>query len=205
MAEKSSEQCKRIRRIILNDRKLEIEIDEAGVIMNVNTVFELIKKAKELTKNDTSKNSKKGKLKTSVAKPRKHCRVQVVAFEYYKERAKLFQNDPREGITKYLGLFDSMHDAANRFSMPKSDIIAVANTWRPFQKVDGLTDIRIFPEYNDKKNLWYAEEGTTWDRAWGRPKLRKVVFFRVDEMPKFILDMQDRYIPPCVKYFKKCK
>ena len=50
MAEKSSEQCKRIRRIILNDRKLEIEIDEAGVIMNVNTVFELIKKAKELTK-----------------------------------------------------------------------------------------------------------------------------------------------------------
>ena len=28
MAEKSSEQCKRIRRIILNDRKLEIEIHE---------------------------------------------------------------------------------------------------------------------------------------------------------------------------------
>ena len=201
MAEKSSEQCKRIRRIILNDRKLEIEIDEAGVIMNVNTVFELIKKAKEFTKNDTSKNNKKGKLKTSVAKPRKHCRVPVVAFEYDKERAKLFHNDPREGITKYLGLFDSMHHASSWFAMPKSDIIAVANTWRPFQKVDGLTDIRIFPEYNDKKNLWYAEEG----KAWGRTKLRKVVFFREDEIPKFILDMQDRYIPPCVKYFKKCK
>lgn len=205
MAEKSSEQCKRIRRIILNDRKLEIEIDEAGVIMNVNTVFELIKKAKEFTKNDTSKNNKKGKLKTSVAKSRKHCRVSVVAFEYDKDRAKRFHNDPREGIVKYLGLFDSMHHASSWFAIPKRDIIAVANTWRPFQKVDGLTDIRIFPEYKDKKNLWYAEEGTTWDRAWGRPKLRKVVFFREDEIPKFILDMQDRYIPPCVKYFNKRK
>lgn len=198
MAEKSLEQCKRIS---LNDDKLAIVIDEVSVIMNVNTVFELIKKAKEFTKNDTRKNNKKGKLKTSDTKPRKHCRVPVVAFEFNEDRAKLFKNDPREGIIKYLGLFDSMHYASSWFAMPKSDIIAVANTWRPFQKIDGLMDIRNFPEYKDKKNMWYAEEG----KAWGRTKLRKVAFFRADEIPKFILDMTDRYIPPCVKYFKKCK
>ena len=155
-------------------------------------------------------------LNTSKIKPRTHSRVPVIAFRFDSEQADRL-NDLREGIGKYLGYFDSMQEASNCFDIPKSDIIAVANTWSPYQnynkamnlrfgdKGNGITNVRFSSNYKGKKNRWYAEEGNYGRRYYGLEP-NKVVFFREDEIPQFILDKEDSYLPPCVKkHFKKSK
>lgn len=217
--------------IKLNDGELAIVIGEASIIMNVNTAFELVEKAKSFTGCKEEKEEKielkdvifagKGiiedKLNTSKTKPKTHSRVPVVAFRFDSERADNL-NDLREGVGKYLGYFDSMQEACNWFDISKGNIIAVANTWRPYQnydkvmnlrfgnKVNGLENIRFSSKYNGKKNSWYAEEGNYGKRYHGPEHNRKVVFFREDEIPQFILDKEDSFIPSCVKkHLKKSK
>lgn len=216
--------------IILNDGELAIVIGEASIIMNVNTAFELVEKAKGFTGCKEEKEEKQvlkdvifaGKdntedeLNTSKIKPRTHSRVPVIAFRFDSEQADRL-NDLREGVGKYLGWFDSMQDASNWFDISKSNIIAVANTWRPYQnygkamnlrfgdKGNGITNIRFSSSYKGKKNTWYAEEGNYGKRYHGPEFNRKVVFFREDEIPQFILD-KEGMIPSCVKkHLKKSK
>lgn len=215
--------------IILNDGELAIVIGEASIIMNVNTAFELVEKAKGFTgckeeKEEklelkdvifTGKDITEDKLNTSKTKPRTHSRVPVIAFRFDSEQADRL-NDLREGVGKYLGWFDSMQDASNQFDIPKSNIIAVANTWRPYQnynkamnlrfgdKGNGITNVRFSSNYKDKKNRWYAEECNYGRRYYGLEP-NKVVFFREDEIPQFILD-KEGMIPSCVKkHLKKSK
>lgn len=217
--------------IILNDGELAIVIGEASIIMNVNTAFELVEKAKGFTGCKKEKEEKQvlkdvifaGKdntedeLNTSKIKPRTHSRVPVLAFRFDSERADRL-NDLREGVGRYLGYFDSMQEASNWFDISKGNIISVANTWRPYQnydkvmnlrfgnKVNGLENIRFSSKYNGKKNCWYAEEGNYGKRYHGPEHNRKVVFFREDEIPQFILDKEDSFIPSCVKkHLKKSK
>ena len=216
--------------IILNDGELAIVIGEASIIMNVNTAFELVEKAKSFTGCKEEKEDKQelkdvifagkditeDKLNTSKTKPRTHSRVPVLAFRFDSERADRL-NDLREGVGKYLGWFDSMQDASNWFDISKSNIIAVANTWRPYQNYDkvmnlrfgvkgnGIENVRFSSKYNGKKNNWYAEEGNYGKRYRGTEANRKVVFFREDEIPQFILD-KEGMIPSCVKkHLKKSK
>ena len=217
--------------IKLNDGELAIVIGEASIIMNVNTAFELVEKAKGFTGCKEEKEEKQvlkdvifaGKdntedeLNTSKIKPRTHSRVPVLAFRFDSERADRL-NDLREGVGEYLGWFDSMQDASNWFDISKSNIIAVANTWRPYQnynkamnlrfgdKGNGITNIRFSSSYKGKKNTWYAEEGNYGKRYHGPEHNRKVVFFREDEIPQFILDKEDSFIPSCIKkHLKKSK
>ena len=217
--------------IKLNDGELAIVIGEASIIMNVNTAFELVEKAKGFTGCKEEKEEKQvlkdvifagkdnteDKLNTSKTKPRTHSRVPVIAFRFDSEQADRL-NDLREGVGEYLGWFDSMQDASNWFDISKSNIIAVANTWRPYQnysevmnlrfgdKGNGITNIRFSSSYKGKKNTWYAEEGNYGKRYHGPEFNRKVVFFREDEIPQFILDKEDSFIPSCVKkYLKKSK
>ena len=209
--------------IILNDGELAIVIGEASIIMNVNTAFELVEKSKGFTagckeekedkqalKDVIFKNDIEDELDTSVTKPRTHSRVPVIAFRFDSERADRL-NDLREGVGKYLGYFDSMQEACNWFDISKSNIIAVANTWRPYQnynkamnlrfgdKENGIMNIRFSSSYKGKKNSWYAEEGNHGRRYHGPLTNRKVVFFREDEIPQFILDKKEDGIPSCVK------
>ena len=208
--------------IILNDGELAIVIGEASIIMNVNTAFELVEKAKIFTGYKEEKEEKQEikddteELNTSKTKPRTHSRVPVIAFRFDSEQADRL-NDLREGVGKYLGWFDSMQDASNWFDISKSNIIAVANTWRPYQnygkamnlrfgdKGNGITNIRFSSSYKGKKNTWYAEEGNYGKRYHGPEFNRKVVFFREDEIPQFILD-KEGMIPSCIKkHLKKSK
>ena len=217
--------------IKLNDGELAIVIGEASIIMNVNTVFELVEKAKSFTGCKEEKEEKlelkdvifadkditEDKLNTSKTKPKTHSRVPVLAFRFDSERADCL-NDLREGVGKYLGYFDSMQEASNWFDISKGNIIAVANTWRPYQnysevmnlrfgvKGNGIENIIFSSKYNGKKNSWYAEEGNYGKRYHGPEHNRKVVFFREDEIPQFILDKEDSFIPSCVKnHLKKSK
>ena len=216
--------------IKLNDGELAIVIGEASIIMNVNTAFELVEKAKGFTGCKEEKEEKQvlkdvifaGKdntedeLNTSKIKPRTHSRVPVIAFRFDSKQADRL-NDLREGVGEYLGWFDSMQDASNWFDISKGNIIAVANTWRPYQnynkamnlrfgdKGNGITNVRFSSKYNGKKNSWYAEEGNYGKRSHGPEHNRKVVFFREDEIPQFILD-KEGMIPSCVKkHLKKSK
>ena len=215
--------------IILNDGELAIVIGEVSIIMNVNTAFELVEKSKGFTgckeekedkqelKDVIFKNDIEDELDTSVTKPRNHSRVPVIAFRFDSEQADRL-NDLREGVGNYLGYFISMQEACNWFDISKSNIIAVANTWRPYQnynkamnlrfgdKENGIMNIRFSSSYKGKKNSWYAEEGNHGRRYHGPLTNRKVVFFREDEIPQFILDKEDCFIPSCVKkHFKKSK
>ena len=220
--------------IKLNDGELAIVIGEASIIMNVNTAFELVEKAKSFTGCKEEKEEKlelkdvifagkditEDKLNTSKTKPKTHSRVPVLAFRFDSERADRL-NDLREGVGRYLGYFDSMQEASNWFDISKGAIIAVANTWRPYQnysevmnlrfgvKGNGIENVRFSSKYNGKKNSWYAEEGNYGKRYHGPEHNRKVVFFREDEIPQFILDKtlkEDGYIPSCVKkHLKKSK
>ena len=223
--------------IKLNDGELAIVIGEASIIMNVNTAFELVEKAKSFTGCKEEKEEKlelkdvifagkditEDKLNTSKTKPKTHSRVPVIAFRFDSERADDL-NDLREGVGKYLGYFDSMQEASNWFDISKGNIIAVANTWRPYQnysevmnlrfgvKGNGIENVRFSSKYNGKKNSWYADyviKGNYGKRYHGPEHNRKVVFFREDEIPQFILDKalkEDGYIPSCVKnHLKKSK
>ena len=222
--------------IILNDGELAIVIGEASIIMNVNTAFELVEKAKTFIgckeekeqkqelkdvifagKDGNAIKTKEDELNTSKTKPKTHSRVPVIAFRFDSEQADRL-NDLREGVGNYLGYFDSMQEACNWFDISKSNIIAVANTWRPYQnynkamnlrfgdKGNGIMNIRFSSSYKGKKNSWYAEEGNYGNRYHGPEPNKKVVFFREDEIPQFILDKEDSYIPSCVKkHFKKSK
>ena len=220
--------------IKLNDGELAIVIGEASIIMNVNTAFELVEKAKSFTGCKEEKEEKlelkdvifagkditEDKLNTSKTKPKTHSRVPVLAFRFDSERADRL-NDLREGVGRYLGYFDSMQEASNWFDISKGNIIAVANTWRPYQnysevmnlrfgvKGNGIENVIFSSKYNGKKNSWYAEEGNYGKRYHGPEHNRKVVFFREDEIPQFILDKtlkEDGYIPSCVKnHLKKSK
>ena len=216
--------------IKLNDGELAIVIGEASIIMNVNTAFELVEKSKcftgckeekeeKLELKDvifTGKDITEDKLNTSKTKPRTHSRVPVLAFRFDSERAD-YLNDLREGVGRYLGWFDSMQDASNWFDISKGNIIAVANTWRPYQNYDKvmnlrfgvkgncIENIRFSSKYNGKKNSWYAEEGNYGERYRSTEANKKVVFFREDEIPQFILD-KEGMIPSCVKnHLKKSK
>lgn len=216
--------------IKLNDGELVVVIGEVSIIMNVNTAFELVEKAKGFTGCKEEKEEKQelkdvifagkdiieDKLNTSKTKSKTHSRVPVVAFRFDSERADNL-NDLREGVGKYLGHFDSMQEASRCFDISKGNIIAVANTWRPYQnydkvmnlrfgnKVNGLENIVFSSKYNGKKNSWYAEEGNYGRRYYGLEP-NKVVFFREDEIPQFILDKEDSFIPSCVKkHLKKSK
>ncbi len=207
--------------IKLNDGELAVVIGEVSIIMNVNTAFELVEKAKGFTGYKEEKEEKQEikddteELNTSKTKSRTHSRVPVLAFRFDSERADRL-NDLREGVGRYLGYFDSMQEACNWFDISKSNIIAVANTWRPYQnynkamnlrfgdKENGIMNIRFSSSYKGKKNSWYAEEGNYGKRYHGPEHNRKVVFFREDEIPQFILDKEDIYlIPSCVKKLKK--
>ena len=220
--------------IKLNDGELAIVIGEASIIMNVNTAFELVEKSKCFTGCKEEKEEKlelkdvifagkditEEELNTSKTKSKTHSRVPVVAFRFDSERADCL-NDLREGVGKYLGYFDSMQEASNWFDISKGNIIAVANTWRPYQnysevmnlrfgvKGNGIENVIFSSKYNGKKNSWYAEEGNYGKRYYGPEHNRKVVFFREDEIPQFILDKtlkEDGYIPSCVKnHLKKSK
>ena len=214
--------------IILNDGELAVVIGEVSIIMNVNTVFELAEKAKIFTGCKEEKEEKQelkdvifagkdgnavkiteDKLNTSKTKPKTHSRVPVIAFRFDSERADDL-NDLREGVGKYLGYFDSMQEACNWFDISKGNIIAVANTWRPYQNYAEVMNLRfgvkgncienvVFSsKYNGKKNTWYAEEGNYGKRYHGPGDNKKVVFFREDEIPQFILD-KEGMIPSCVK------
>ena len=216
--------------IILNDGELAIVIGEASIIMNVNTAFELAEKAKSFTDCKEEKEDKQelkdvifagkditeDKLNTSKTKPKTHSRVPVLAFRFDSKQADRL-NDLREGVGEYLGWFDSMQDASNWFDISKGNIIAVANTWRPYQNYDkvmnlrfgvkgnGIENVRFSSKYDGKKNTWYVEEGNRGKRHRGTGANKKVVFFREDEIPQFILD-KEGMIPSCVKkHLKKSK
>ena len=210
--------------IILNDGELAVVLGEVSIIMNVNTAFELVEKSKGFTagyKEEKEENQEikddTEELNTSKIKPRTHSRVPVIAFRFDSEQADRL-NDLREGVGNYIGYFDSMQEACNWFDISKSNIIAVANTWRPYQnynkamnlrfgdKENGIMNIRFSSSYKGKKNSWYAEEGNHGKRYHGPGANKKVVFFREDEIPQFILDKEGYYIPSCMKKrFKKSK
>ena len=193
--------------IILRDGEIAVVIDNASIIMNVNTALEVIEKLN--TRNTKDCNTKKtvmqdpslnntAEAKSSSCSAKKEKTVPVVAFEFDKERAYKW-NDLREGVGKCIRRFDSMTEADLYYGVTAGTTSSVVNTWLPYINHIGVMN----PMIGDMKNYRFSSKCEGKSLRWSlKPycnqyrasdkepkvgvKLRGVVLFREDAIPQFI-------------------
>ena len=208
--------------IKLNDGEVAVVIDNASIIMNVNTVFEIVEKLfadagcdclkeKKDKKqcNDFNKNDNKSKVNSAehIKNPKPASsdpfskvyeiktetggdKVPVIAFEFDSDRAKQ-ANDLRAGVGKCIGRFDSMAAADWKYGVSQGTASSVANTWLPYVHYTGAMN----PMIGDKKNYRFSSKFGNKNLRWSFAPLpildckpRRVVVFRADAIPQFILE-----------------
>lgn len=193
--------------IILRDGEIAVVIDNASIIMNVNTALEIIEKlntrntkdcsTKKTVMQDQSLNNT-AEAKSSSCSAKKEKTVPVVAFEFDKERAYKW-NDLREGVGKCIRRFDSMTEADIYYGVTAGTTSSVVNTWLPYINHIGVMN----PMIGDMKNYRFSSKCEGKSLRWSlKPycnqyrasdkepkvgvKLRGVVLFREDAIPQFI-------------------
>lgn len=193
--------------IILRDGEIAVVIDNASIIMNVNTALEIIEKlntrntkdcsTKKTVMQDPSLNNT-AEAKSSSCSAKKEKTVPVVAFEFDKERAYKW-NDLREGVGKCIRRFDSMTEADIYYGVTAGTTSSVVNTWLPYINHIGVMN----PMIGDMKNYRFSSKCEGKSLRWSlKPycnqyrasdkepkvgvKLRGVVLFREDAIPQFI-------------------
>ena len=200
--------------IKLNDGELAVVLGEASIIMNVNTAFELAEKAKSFTGNanedkpesnddndadlceeinddidDIMENSE-----DEEQEDRKiYETVPVVAFAFDLDLAER-ENDIIAGIGNFKGRFDSIFDATNWYYIGSEAIKNTVNTWRSFKNNSNI-DFKEFYESTDEegkpRKWWTAKcDGIDYPPMSG---FKRMVFFRADEIPTFILMRKSEY------------
>ena len=200
--------------IKLNDGELAVVLGEASIIMNVNTAFELVEKAKNFTGSanedkpesnddndadlceeiiddidDIMENSE-----DEEQEDRKiYETVPVVAFAFDLDLAER-ENDIIAGIGNFKGRFDSIFDATNWYYIGSEAIKNTVNTWLSFKNNSNI-DFKEFYESTDEegkpRKWWTAKcDGIDYPPMSG---FKRMVFFRADEIPTFILMRKSEY------------
>ena len=193
--------------IILRDGEIAVVIDNASIIMNVNTALEIIEKLNTRnTKDCSTKNTviqdsslnNTAEAKSSSCSAKKEKTVPVVAFEFDKERAYKW-NDLREGVGKCIRRFDSMTEADIYYGVTAGTTSSVVNTWLPYINHIGVMN----PMIGDMKNYRFSSKCEGKSLRWSlKPycnqyrasdkepkvgvKLKGVALFREDAIPQFI-------------------
>ena len=219
--------------IKLNDGEIALVIDNASIIMNVNTAFEIVEKLfggegrdcseekEEKKHNDFSKNEiinkNDNKFKVNSAEAIKEPKtatypsnpsdlfshvyevktdsvnadkVPVIAFEFDSDRAKS-ANDLRAGVGRCIMRFDSMAAADWNYGVSPGTASTVANTWLPYMHHTGAMNLKIGGKKNYRFSSKYNGKTLRWSFAPlsdHRDTTPRVVVFRADAIPQFILD-----------------
>ena len=169
--------------IILRDGEIAVVIDNASIIMNVNTAFEIMSIAgcvfnKQeqkipdslmqwiqtisllLAKSSTKKTviqdpslNNTAEAKSSSCSAKKEKTIPVVSFEFDKERAYKW-NDLREGVGKCIKRFDSMTEADLYYGVTAGTTSSVVNTWLPYINHIGVMN----PMIGDMKNYRFSSK-----------------------------------------------
>lgn len=205
--------------IKLNDGELAVVLGEASIIMNVNTAFELVEKAKSFTGSaneekpesnddndadlceeinddidDIMENSEDEEQEDRKQEDRKiYETVPVVAFAFDLELAER-ENDIIAGIGNFKGRFDSIFDATNWYYIGSEAIKNTVNTWLSFKNNSNI-DFKEFYESTDEegkpRKWWTAKcDGIDYPPMSG---FKRMVFFRADAIPTFILMRKSEY------------
>ena len=200
--------------IKLNDGELAVVLGEASIIMNVNTAFELAEKAKGFTgcaneEKPESNDDNDADLCEEIIddiddimensedeeqEDRKiYETVPVVAFAFDLELAER-ENDIIAGIGNFKGRFDSIFDATNWYYIGSEAIKNTVNTWRSFKNNSNI-DFKEFYKSTDEegkpRKWWTAKcDGIDYPPMSG---FKRMVFFRADEIPTFILMRKSEY------------
>ena len=200
--------------IKLNDGELAVVLGEASIIMNVNTAFELVEKAKSFTgsanedkpeSNDDNDADLCEEINDDIddimennedkeQEDRKiYETVPVVAFAFDLELAER-ENDIIAGIGNFKGRFNSIFDATNWYYIGSEAIKNTVNTWLSFKNNSNI-DFKEFYESTDEegkpRKWWTAKcDGIDYPPMSG---FKRMVFFRADEIPTFILMRKSEY------------
>ena len=200
--------------IKLNDGELAVVLGEASIIMNVNTAFELVEKAKSFTgsANEDKPESNDDNdadlceeinddiddiMENSEDKEQEDRKiyetVPVVAFAFDLELAER-ENDIIAGIGNFKGRFNSIFDATNWYYIGSEAIKNTVNTWLSFKNNSNI-DFKEFYESTDEegkpRKWWTAKcDGIDYPPMSG---FKRMVFFRADEIPTFILMRKSEY------------
>ena len=200
--------------IKLNDGELAVVLGEASIIMNVNTAFELVEKAKSFTgsanedkpeSNDDNDADLCEEINDDIddimensedeeQEDRKiYETVPVVAFAFDLELAER-ENDIIAGIGNFKGRFDSIIDATNWYYIGSEAIKNTVNTWLSFKNNSNI-DFKEFYESTDEegkpRKWWTAKcDGIDYPPMSG---FKRMVFFRADAIPTFILMRKSKY------------
>ena len=121
-------------------------------------------------------------------------RVPVLAFTFDTKKATKF-NDLRKGVGRFITRFNSMSEADNFYHVASGTASRVVNTWLPYVNYTGamnpmsgnVKNYRFSSKHNGKSLRWnftplynYAEDA------------ERIVLFREDALPKFILERDQR-------------
>ena len=200
--------------IKLNDGELAVVLGEASIIMNVNTAFELVEKAKSFTgsaneekpeSNDDNDADLCEEINDNIddimensedeeQEDRKiYETVPVVAFAFDLDLAER-ENDIIAGIGNFKGRFNSIFDATNWYYIGSEAIKNTVNTWLSFKNNSNI-DFKEFYESTDEegkpRKWWTAKcDGIDYPPMSG---FKRMVFFRADEIPTFILMRKSEY------------
>ncbi len=200
--------------IKLNDGELAVVLGEASIIMNVNTAFELVEKSKRFTGytneekqevnddndadlceeiNDDIDDIMENNEEQEQEDRKKYETVPVVAFTFDLDLAER-ENDIIAGIGDFQGRFDSIFKATDWYYIGSEAIENTVNTWLSFKDKTKI-DFNKFYESTDEegkpRKWWTAKcDGIDYPPMSG---FRRMVFFRADEIPTFILTRKPKY------------
>ena len=200
--------------ISLCDGEIAVLMGDATVIMNVNTVLEIMSIAgcifnkqeckiadkpnamEKTVSQDRSLNTAEAKSSGCSAKKEKS--VPVVAFEFDKDQVHRW-NDLRAGVGKCINKFDSMTEADVFYGVTAGTTSSIVNTWLPYMNYSGIMNpmigdmknYRFSSKYKGKSLRWslkpYCNQYRSSDTIPGNVvKLKGVVLFRADAIPYFI-------------------
>ena len=200
--------------IKLNDGELAVVLGEASIIMNVNTAFELAEKAKSFTGytneqkqevnddndadlceeiNDDIDDIMENNEEQEQEDRKKYETVPVVCFTFDLDLAKR-TNDIIAGIGDFQGRFDCIFQAVDWLYIGSEAIENTINTWLSFK---GKSEIDFNKFYNStdeegKPRKWWTAkcDGIDYPPMGG---FKRLVFFRADEIPTFILMRKPKY------------
>lgn len=120
-------------------------------------------------------------------------KVPVLAFAFDTKKAARY-NDLRKGVGRFLMQFDSMSDADKYFAVADGTASHVVNTWLPYVNYTGPMN----PMSGDEKNYIFSSKYNGKNLRWNftpffdDEHVGRVVLFREDALPKFILDRDQR-------------
>ena len=200
--------------IKLNDGELAVVLGKASIIMNVNTAFELVEKAKSFTgsaneekpeSNDDNDADLCEEINDDIddimensedeeQEDRKiYETVPVVAFAFDLDLAER-ENDIIAGIGNFKGRFDSIFAATNWYYIGSEAIKNTVNTWRSFKNNSNI-DFKEFYKSTDEegkpRKWWTAKcDGIDYPPMSG---FKRMVFFRADAIPTFKKKKKSEY------------